>query len=390
MGLLVIRQELTPVPPTPTPRNLLPRKQGRGRLGCGQNEAYVTWKCGTPRFCPLPTSSELTWGRRLNDISEAQIVIPLSGAADETCCDCLGDLEPWCHELHVARDGEDVWLGPITEITYEFDKVTIRALDLLGWATVRVSEVPIDYTVATGAGPADWTVIGEAILDVAFAEDDPCILPYVSASLTGYVGEQKFPAYTDSAFDQLDALASTGLEYTAVGRTIILASANTPTTPIATLLDEHILGAVQLTKNGLLQADRWFVHFDKDTEAIPPGPGVAEAANQYCYGLLERIRSTDTALANVESADIVAEVYVAASAIAPRLLEVPDGSQLSPEAPWEISAMIPGVRVDVGVTRLCVDATQSFVLTGINVRQTKTGEEVTITLGPLDVLSAGL
>jgi len=376
----------------PTPdRNLMPRKAGRGRLGCGINEAYITWKCGTPRFCPVLEGAEITWGRTLNDISEAEVVVPLSGTADSTCCDCLGDVEPWCHELHVARDGQDVWLGPITEIVYEFDKVTIRAIDLLGWSTVRVPEVPIDYTVTTGAGAADWTTIAQAVLDVAFAEDDPCLLPYVSASLTGYVGEQKFAPYQDTAFDQIDALAATGLEYTVVGRTVILTSPNVPNAAIATLLDEHIVGDVQLTKTGLLQADRWFVHYENDDTDTPPGPGYREAANQYCYGLIERIRSTDTALANKESAEVVAQVYVDATAIAPRLLEIPDGSQLSPETPWTIDAMIPGVRVDVGVTRLCVNATQSFRLTGVQVRQTAAGaEEVSVSLGPLNVLSEGL
>jgi len=379
-----------PAPPPPPPRNLLPRGAGRGRLGCGVNEAYITWKCGTPRFCPVLNASEVTYARHLNDISEAQVVVPISGTSEDECCECLGDLEPWCHELHIARDGKDVWLGPITEVVYEYSQVTIRALDLLGWATVRVSEIPIDYTAATGAGPADWTTIGRAVLDVAFAEDDPCLLPYVSASPSGYVGEQKFNPYDLSAFDQLDQLAQSGLEYTTVGRTVVLSSPNVPTTPIATLLDEHILGAVQLTKTGLLQADRWYVHFQDDTSAIPPGPGLADAPDKYCYGLIERIRSTDTALANAASADVVAGIYLGATAIAPRLLEIPDGSQLSPEAPWTIDAMIPGVRVDVGVTRLCVPATQSFRLTGVQVRQSEKGEEITVTLGPLNVLSAGL
>jgi hypothetical protein len=117
---------------------------------------------------------------------------------------------------------------------------------------------------------------------------------------------------------------------------------------------------------------------------------MAEAANQYCYGLIERVRSTDTALANVESANIVAGIYLGATTTTPRLLDIPDGSQLSPEAPWPFSAMIPGVRVDVGVTRLCVPATQSFRLTGVSVRQTVTGEEVGISLGPLNILSGGL
>jgi hypothetical protein len=396
VSLLLLFNQPVVVPPEPVARNLMPRKAGRGRLGCGTNEAYITWKCGTPRFCPVLEGAEITWGRSLNDLSEATVVVPLPGTADATCCACLGDVEPWCHELHIARDGVDVWLGPITEVVYEFDKVTIHALDLLGWATVRVPEIIVNYTDGTGQctedplGPADWTTIAQTVLDVAFAEDDPCLLPYVSASPTGYVGQQCFPPYQDSAFDQLDQLASTGLEYTVVGRTVILTSPNVPSAAIATLLDDHIVGDVQLTKTGLLQADRWFVHYENDDTDIPPGPGFREAANQYCYGLIERIRPTDTALANKDSAEVVAQVYVDATAIAPRLLEVPDGSRLSPEAPWTIDAMIPGVRVDVGITRLCVEATQSFRLTGVQVHQTKDGEEVTVTLGPLNVLSGGL
>lgn len=370
----------------PAPRNLMARKSGKGRLGCGVNEAFITWKGGAPRFMALPAASSVTWGRDLNEISEAEVVIALGATTDEECCDLLGDIEPWCHELHIVRDGQTVWAGPVTEPVYNVDKVTIKAKDVLAWTTVRVAEVPIDYTVATGSGPADWTTIAETVLDVAFAEDDPAVLQYVSATPTGYVGEQLFPAYTDTAFGQLDALAGTGLDYTVVGRTIILSSENTPASPIAALTDDMILGDVQLTKSGLLQGNRWFVHFDKDDEAIPPGPGVAEATDFACYGPIERIRSTDVALANVESANVVAQTYVAASSTAPRLLEVPDGSRISPEAPWDIMAMIPGCRVDVAVTRLCVDATQSFRLTSISVRQQDGDEEVTISLGPLNIV----
>src|SRR4029079_14242003 len=116
------------------------------------------------------------------------------------------------------------------------------------------------------------------ILLVAFAEDDPCAIDYISALPSGIVGARCFPPYTDTAFDQLDALSQTGApEYTVDGRTIILMGPQTPTAPIATLMAEHILGAVQLTKSGLLQANRWFVHYDEDDTDIPPGPGVATA-----------------------------------------------------------------------------------------------------------------
>jgi hypothetical protein len=385
--------EAIPIPPIPPDRNLMPRKAGRGRLGCGINRAYITWKCGTPRFCPVLESTEITWNRALNDISEAEVVVPLSGNADDVCCECLGDIEPWCHELHIERDGEDVWLGPVTEIVYEFDKVTIRALDLLGWTTVRIAEVEIsNFEIDPAAPDLDMTTIAEEVLNIAFVDDDPCALDYVSALPSGVMGQRIFSPYTDTAFDQLDALAQTGApEYTVVGRTIILMGPQTPTTPIATLMDEHIIGTVQLTKDGTLQANRWFVHYDDDETDIPPGPGVADAPDRFCYGLLERMKE-GTGLPNKTNAEEAGQVLLDATpnATMPRLLEIPEGSQLSPLAPWPLSAMIPGVRVDVAVTRLCVDATHSFRLVGVGVRQDANGEQVTLSLGPLNPLAGEL
>jgi hypothetical protein len=47
--------------------------------------------------------------------------------------------------------------------------------------------------------------------------------------------------------------------------------------------------------------------------------------------------------------------------------------------------MVPGARVDVAVTRLCLDLTQSFILTGVEVNYSESdGETVGITLTPLN------
>ena len=47
-----------------------------------------------------------------------------------------GDLRTILHELHIYRNGEPVWEGPITRLEYEFDQVRIFAEDVL-WATNR-------------------------------------------------------------------------------------------------------------------------------------------------------------------------------------------------------------------------------------------------------------
>jgi hypothetical protein len=99
-----------------------------------------------------------------------------------------------------------------------------------------------------------------------------------------------------------------------------------------------------------------------------------------------------TGLPNKTNAEEAGQVLLDATpnATMPRLLEIPEGSQLSPLAPWPLSAMIPGVRVDVAVTRLCVDATHSFRLVGVGVRQDANGEQVTLSLGPLNPLAGEL
>lgn len=351
----------------------------RGRLGCSVNKAHITWRCGFPRLCSLIGVTNIYYSRVLDDISEAQITISIAGT-DDICCECLRDIEPWCHELHITRDSQDVWMGPITEITYGYDTVTIKANDILEWLRVRVAELDLPAPQV----PTDLTEIAQQIIDVAFADDGdgPCALDYVVSESTGIVLDLIFPAFTENAFEQLDQLSDLGLDFTVVGRSIILGPEDFPVAPIATLKDEHIIGEIELTKNGNLQGNRWFVHWTGDNGL----PAVAETDVQ-CYGRIERLRSEDTALQTLEDATETAQIYVDAAATAPRLIEVPTGSQLAPETPWELREMIPGARVDVSLTKLCVDATQSFRLVGVEVNQDSEGEKVSITLSPVNVLS---
>jgi hypothetical protein len=360
----------------------------RNRLGCGLNEAFVTWRCGTPRLCSITGATSIIWGRELDDISEAEVIVQLGADTDEDCCECLGDLEPWCHELHITRDGSVVWLGPITQVVYGFEQVTIRAMDVLAWGLVRVADDDINYREAGegGLGPANLTDIALDVLGEAFGEDDPCILEYIQATPSNLDPTYRFfPALTATAFEQLDSIAATGLDYSAVGRTIFLGPEQVPAAAIGTLTDDMILDDVTMTKDGMLQANRWWVHYQDDE-----GFAAIGEAPQYCYGLLERVRAADDGLQTVDDANTTADIYAAAAGNTPRILEVTEGAKLSPQTPWSINDMIPGVRVDVALTRLCVDIQQSFRLSAMQVRQTVEGEEIGITLSPLNIASGEL
>jgi hypothetical protein len=322
-----------------------------------------------------PHISRLKWGRRLDDISEAEVLINTGGDAFYTCCECLAETEPWCHELHIWRDGEEVWVGPIQTIEYAFDEITIRAKDSLGWLNVRVPPADLSFTTT------DLTDQASTLLEVAFAEDtQTCELDNRYEQPTGETFTTFFAAFEQTAMEILRDLGDAGLNFTTLGRTIVLTGDDLPLVPLILLNDEHIMGDVIVTKDGESQGNRYYIHFDGDGGI----PASGEAVDFFCYGPIERLRSNDGLSSGIDAA-AVADIYVGASAIAPRRIEIPDGSQLSPDTPWVMSDMVCGARVDVAITRLCLNLTQSFTLTSVDVEYTPDdGEKVGITLVPIN------
>lgn len=353
------------------------QEQAGTRLGCGESTVFITARCSGQVACVLDGITSLKWDRRLDDISEAEVEIGLGGDSTATCCLCLAEVEPWCHELHIWRDGIEVWVGPIVEIMYSYSKVSIRALDSLAWLTVRIPSIDINFTAVN----TDLSTIGEFIIETAFALDTvTCELDNLYVQPTGFLGKRFFEAFSGTAFDFLDDVAETGLDYTTLGRTIVLVGDTTPLTPLILLDDTHILGEVEIRKAGNLQGNRWYVHFDGDLGT----PASGEAVNFFCYGPIERLQPGD-GLQDGVSAGQAADIYVASTAIAPRIMEVPPGSRLSSDTPWTINEMVPGARVDVSIVRTCFQLTQSFRLTLVEIQYTaEVGEEVKITLSPVD------
>lgn len=347
-----------------------------GRLGCGEPTAFITARCGAGVACVLENITSLQWDRRLDDISAATVTIDLSGDSKSTCCLCLADVEPWCHELHIWRDGEEVWVGPVVEIVYSYTKVVVRAQDSLGWLTVRVPPIDINFTAAD----VDLTDIGEFIIQTAFAEDTvTCELDNLHLTPSGFVGKRFWDAFSGSAFDALSDLSDTGLDFTTMGRTIVLAGDTTPFTPLILLNDEHIIGEVEISKNGDIQENRAYVHFDGDL-----GTPASGESDFYCYGPIERLHDGD-GLQDGVSAGQAADIYVASAGVAPRIMEVPPGSRLSPDTPWTIDQMVCGARVDVAILKTCFTLTQSFRLTQVEcVYNPAQGEQINITLAPIN------
>lgn len=380
------------------------RAPGNGLLGCASEYTIaVVGRCGSPRLCEIQDETiDLVWGRKLDDISEASVTLGLSGIRDSlSCCTCIKDIEPWCHELAIWRDDEFVWTGPIYDVTYGIDTATIKARDVLSWLDVRYSELGIN-TTQTVPGSMEITAIADIIFQAALSEDDPCILAYiekqVSTIQTGI--KYKWDPFQSTTYQMLLDLAGLGLDFTTIGRTVFYAGVSEyNSVPVATITDEDILGDVTISKRGDLMGNRWIVRWHNDDQPltcfdagvpcpIPPAacacPAEVTAANKYCYGIVERLKTTSGAL-SLPTAIQAAQNALASTQTAPHAIDFSPDTTLSPEARWEINDMICGQSVLVNLSNLCVPISEAFRLQELKVHVVNGEETVGISLGPVNL-----
>lgn len=347
-----------------------------GVLGCADSYAAAFHD----RTGAVPAGEEVEpvrveWGRVLDDTSEAVVTLP---GDDPECCGATKDVHAWCNDLSIYRDSELVWQGPVVRITSSADQTVVTARDVTAWLARRLVHHLLDFT-ASGRGAADLAVIAEAIITDALADDDPGILPYLLTLTSGVADERLIEPETAYAADELRELARIGLDFTALGRRIILAGA-APLARLGTLTDEHFVPAPTVIEDGLSAVTRAVVH----------GTGVTAAAGGAgACGLLEHLAKEDQ-IVGQEAAQAEADALVAAGYPTPLILDVPDGARLAPDAPVTIADLVPGVIVPVTVADLCRPVAADLRLTRLAVTYDAGGEEVKVTLAPVGVDTAGL
>lgn len=256
----------------------------------------------------------LTWKRVLNDTSEATIEIGLAGGNEE-CCALAASLRTWGHQIRISRDGTLVWEGPIVNLDYGRDKLTITARDVATWLARRVVRSTLDFR--TGADLSD---IAFALIEHGFQPDDPNVLAYVSIEQTGIRGDRYYlPEEVIYILDALNELGNTGVDYTCIGRRIaVFPELSTNSLPV--FRQDDFLDELHVIEDGLSGA----------TYAQIRGAGVVGkfGGTAAFYGLLERVATEDTIL-DQATADLRAQATVQAGNPMPLYVTTPGQSRLA-------------------------------------------------------------
>lgn len=339
------------------------------QLGCAVDMHVRVQAQGGKGFkATLERPETVQFSRAIDETSTAQVVVPIR---DVSCCQFLSGVRPWAHELAIVRDGVTVWEGPILTVvdSKNAGTITISARDLTAWFAKR--RIPTSYSFV--GNPQDLATIAETAIRDGMVVDDPNMLKHLQVFPTGVFAERAVAANTALIDDEIRSMVGNGLNFTTVGRRVILFGDNNPLATIAPLKSGDFLGDVPLQWDGLTSAN----------DAVVLGEGVAGRylAPGGTYGLLQSVTKVD-GLLNTSGAVGAARAIVAATFPPPLFLTPGSVGQLRSQAPVTLADLVPGVNSLLTVDGNCSRFSQLMRLEKVEVAWSMSTERVTPTFAP--------
>lgn len=335
------------------------------KLGCNPSyEVVITYR-GNGASLGSFEPEKVTWSRARDTWTEARIDFP------PNCCGSLAQVRSWSHEVHLYRDGEECWVGPVYVDSNCRSGGTMIARDMWFWLTRRI--IHNDH-VSTSQGAVSIAL--DLIID-GFLPDDPDVLRYVKTYGDGILGGRSYKANSRYVYDALTDLAKGSIDFTAIGRRLVVMPQGYKLGQLPLLTCESFQGDVCATDDGSGAATRAvFTNSTGSDESITV-LGESGGVDPY-FGLIEVLVSDQTITDPATAAD-AARATVAKGNPPPLLVQPPDGSALSGDVPFGINDLVPGVTVPVLLDCVCRTAKQDMRLNKIDVTWDATGEVV----GPL-------
>lgn len=339
-------------------------------LGAPKQVSAVIHTKGRARQVAAPyVLAAAAWERVLDGTSTARCTIPVAGNK----CTELADVEPWSHELALYRDEDLVWEGPISRITDSRANrtIVIEARDVTAWLDRRICK-GYDQT----GQPVELTVTAKRMVDAVLAIDDPGIRPYITLKPTTILVERVVEPNSIYALADLKALAQLGLNFTAVGRRLILFGVATPLATLRRLADRHFTGDLPLVITDAVR-----------TAASMVGDGVVGrfGAPSPRYGLLEELTRADGVLEQYQL-DRAARGRV--NGRPPVLIDGSSAGALTKMAPVRLGDLVPGAQGEVTVAGNCRRVLRPMRLEQLKVEWQPGKEAVTPVFVPINEIEA--
>lgn len=337
-------------------------------LGTGSYTVTLQHRGGRP--IDILRHESITFGRELDTISEARIGFGPSSPSS-VLGQRLAAALPWAHELAIARNGREVWVGPFLKPTHDRNGSLLMARDLAQWFERRWLPTERHFV------DDDLGLIFRTLALDAY-ETDPSPNFTIGTATVGVEGDRDVdPSTHPLAGDALRELARDGVDFCTIGRHMRLGGGQIATPSLPPLTSDTLLDA-QLEEDGLALAT--------ETGIIGQQAGIdAGSAATARYG------GKSNTLGLVQRSFNVPEITDASSARAAArtrhdMLSTPPKyltGRLSARYAAEFAQLVPGalVRAELYVGPKTVEET--LRLASVSVNASAAGEEISVTLIPV-------
>lgn len=351
-----------------------------GQLGCGAYSARILTRGATAVVWEEIPFTNLSWGRVLDDTSQAQVQVD---GVDPGCAarTSLAGTRTWQNEVAIYRAGALAWCGPLVSRKATGTRAILGARDRTAWWDRRFIHASYNFV------NVELATIFKAYFDDAMGPDPVSGFTCVPTA-TGITGSRKVDASDPLyAADEMRAVSQIGIDFTAVGFVCVAGGRTIPTGRLPVITDDHLIGDPDV-EDSLLKGNRFVLvggqPIDATTGQATAGAKVtgqaSDATRQARDGLLEVATSDDRVL-DVTSATAGAESALALNADGGSIVS---SLRLGANAPMTIDQLIPGALVDVELTRPATPVSGIYRISAVDVSvDPGSGEQVTITVQPI-------
>lgn len=255
-------------------------------------------------------------------------------AEGNSCNQYWDRIDPWRNELQVWGNGKCQWAGPIQRVTLTDDsegqRLTLSAQDLLGWLGVRI----LDGDIREG----DIATQLAEIIQEAMAIDNIGL-----AANPQFISVDGVRRITDlaSALAEIRELGRDGIDFTMLGRKLLLGNEEIPFRELPALNNSHFED-VSFIKDGSTMATQTIVSGGtapgQATHYVGRYPDTAQVDPQ--YGLIQR-RFHETSILDEESVKVAA--YTRWQQLKPVPIQI--NGNLRSDAPFLLGDIVAGAEV---------------------------------------------
>lgn len=305
--------------------------------------------------------NDLSTGRQLDDSNQASLSLPMTGKYRSQCCDVLNEATPWRHEVACYRDNDEPFVGPLVSVEASAEGGVLSVQDLFFWMERRFISEDMFFS-------ADASVAFEGIFLAALAPDTSPNISIIGHDSGEDVVRQIIGKEFQRAADLLRELARTALDFTTIGRTVLVGGRELfevgigPGVPL--VVHDDAVAQMTVTKDG--------VQFATDVavfgEAISTGSddritGRATRSSDY-YGLVQQ-SFAELEIRDTPSADDNALSRLRQLQPSPITASI----TFTPSAAFTYADLLPGRRADMRISEAagCIPVMQTMRLSSVDV-----------------------